>query len=316
MAEQQPIREHMDVIGADGAPIGQVDVVEGGRIKLTRQSSPDGEHHYIPLSEVARVDRQVQLRISRAELFGTAGAGAAMAAGAADASARSDPRPASDTESSLPPIRNPAVAGAAPRKNYMLPWVLLGLVVLGLLLALSRCGTTDAEKRGEAVQRDQAAQGMARAAAGGAATAGATAAATTARGFDQGTLAYDVNQYLISNARAERRFAFGNLNFDTASARIRGEDRSDIVQLAEVLNAHPGTRAAVIGYADARGNGGANAQLGADRARAVIAALQRRGVDTGAIAARTGGEGSPRGDNRTSLGQAENRRTEFVLIGR
>ena len=33
------IREHMDVIGADGVHIGTVDQVEGGRIKLTKKDS-------------------------------------------------------------------------------------------------------------------------------------------------------------------------------------------------------------------------------------------------------------------------------------
>ncbi|MDU2926289.1 DUF2171 domain-containing protein, partial [Bradyrhizobium sp.] len=35
----QDIREHMEVIGADGAHVGTVDRVEGNRIKLTRKDS-------------------------------------------------------------------------------------------------------------------------------------------------------------------------------------------------------------------------------------------------------------------------------------
>jgi hypothetical protein len=46
------IREHMKVVGADGRQIGIVDRVEGNRIKLTKSSSADGEHHYVDLSEV------------------------------------------------------------------------------------------------------------------------------------------------------------------------------------------------------------------------------------------------------------------------
>ena len=44
------IREHMKVIGKDGAPVGTVDRVEGDRIKLTRKDSGAGHrdhHHYI-----------------------------------------------------------------------------------------------------------------------------------------------------------------------------------------------------------------------------------------------------------------------------
>jgi hypothetical protein len=55
------IREHMDVLGSCGNKVGRVDHVEGGNIKLTRNDSPDGRHHLIPMSWVERVDEQVHL---------------------------------------------------------------------------------------------------------------------------------------------------------------------------------------------------------------------------------------------------------------
>lgn len=54
------IREHMEVIGADGVHVGTVDKVEGGRIKLTKkdsgEGSHEGHHHYIPGGLVAEVE--------------------------------------------------------------------------------------------------------------------------------------------------------------------------------------------------------------------------------------------------------------------
>jgi hypothetical protein len=54
------IREHMEVIGADGAHVGTVDRVEGHRIKLTRADSGEGahegHHHFVPLGLVADVE--------------------------------------------------------------------------------------------------------------------------------------------------------------------------------------------------------------------------------------------------------------------
>ena len=50
------VREHMDVIGPDGQRVGRVDGVEGDRIKLTRQDSPDGEHRYVSASEIAGIE--------------------------------------------------------------------------------------------------------------------------------------------------------------------------------------------------------------------------------------------------------------------
>ena len=60
----QEIRERMKVIGSDRQPVGTVDKVEGGRIKLTRNDpQAQGQHHYIPSDWVERIDGdQVCLR--------------------------------------------------------------------------------------------------------------------------------------------------------------------------------------------------------------------------------------------------------------
>ena len=59
MSGFEEIREHMEVIGADGVHLGTVDRVEGDRIKLIRADSGMGheEHqHYIPRRLVADVE--------------------------------------------------------------------------------------------------------------------------------------------------------------------------------------------------------------------------------------------------------------------
>jgi hypothetical protein len=54
------IKEHMEVIGADGVHVGTVDKVEGNRIKLTRADSGEGSHkghhHFVEKSLVAGVE--------------------------------------------------------------------------------------------------------------------------------------------------------------------------------------------------------------------------------------------------------------------
>lgn len=52
------IKEHMDLIGADGVHIGTVDHVEGDRIKMTKRDSGShrGHHHYIAGSLVAAIE--------------------------------------------------------------------------------------------------------------------------------------------------------------------------------------------------------------------------------------------------------------------
>ena len=60
MGDFSTIREHMDVIGADGVHLGTVDRVEGDRIKLTKADSGmgghQGHHHFISRALVADVE--------------------------------------------------------------------------------------------------------------------------------------------------------------------------------------------------------------------------------------------------------------------
>jgi hypothetical protein len=56
------IREHMNVIASCGTRVGVVDHVEGDTIKLTKNDSLDGHHHFIPMGWVERVDDSVHLR--------------------------------------------------------------------------------------------------------------------------------------------------------------------------------------------------------------------------------------------------------------
>lgn len=60
MVDEAAIREHMEVIGADGVHIGTVDRMAGDRIKLTKKDSGEGHHkghhHYIPASLIAEVE--------------------------------------------------------------------------------------------------------------------------------------------------------------------------------------------------------------------------------------------------------------------
>jgi hypothetical protein len=70
MALTRDIKEHMEVIGADGVRIGAVDKIEGDRIKLTRKDNPSGKHRYLPLSLVADVEGdRVRLSTTGANSF-------------------------------------------------------------------------------------------------------------------------------------------------------------------------------------------------------------------------------------------------------
>ena len=67
MNDMSRVKEHMEVIGADGVHLGTVDRVENNRIKLTKADSGEGKHkghhHYIDGSLVADVEGN-QVRLS------------------------------------------------------------------------------------------------------------------------------------------------------------------------------------------------------------------------------------------------------------
>lgn len=73
MTDPSQIREHMEVIGADGVHVGTVDKMDGDRIKLTRKDSGAeiegaqgqhaGHHHYISAGLIAGVEGD-QVRLS------------------------------------------------------------------------------------------------------------------------------------------------------------------------------------------------------------------------------------------------------------
>ncbi len=65
MTDLSQIKEHMDVIGADGVHVGTVDKVEGDRIKLVKADSGShgGHHHYLSAGLIAGIEGD-QVRLS------------------------------------------------------------------------------------------------------------------------------------------------------------------------------------------------------------------------------------------------------------
>jgi len=61
------IKERMNVIASCGTKVGVVDHVHGDTIKLTKNDSPDGQHHFIPTNWVDHVDSHVHLKKDHVE---------------------------------------------------------------------------------------------------------------------------------------------------------------------------------------------------------------------------------------------------------
>ena len=69
MVDTNQIREHMEIIGADGGHVGTVDKLDGDRLKLTKSDrGSGGEHHYIPVSLIEEIDADAVRLSFKAEM--------------------------------------------------------------------------------------------------------------------------------------------------------------------------------------------------------------------------------------------------------
>ena len=143
MANISGIKEHMEVIGADGVHVGTVDKLEGDRIKLTKRDSGEGghkgHHHYLSTGLVAEIEGQmVRLSANAANAF--------MFEEEKDGSARATTGAAGDRSSSS--YRAPAPRGK--QDGVSVDWTTIGLgaaavgaVAGAALLARSNARTRD-----------------------------------------------------------------------------------------------------------------------------------------------------------------------------
>ena len=61
--------EHLQVKDVNGEHVGTVDHLEGDQLKMTKTDSSDGQHHYVPLTQVESMDEvAVYLNVAHTEL--------------------------------------------------------------------------------------------------------------------------------------------------------------------------------------------------------------------------------------------------------
>lgn len=101
--------------------------------------------------------------------------------------------------------------------------------------------------------------------------------------------------------------------FDTDSALVRSDLRSDLRTLANNLRDYPNTTVDVLGHTDNTGTAAYNQNLSSRRASAVASVLMDAGVRPSRVRSFGRGEDEPIASNQTTEGRRQNRRVEIVI---
>lgn len=105
-------------------------------------------------------------------------------------------------------------------------------------------------------------------------------------------------------------FTMDGITFDTSKTTIKTESESQINDIAEILKAFPKVKIKIGGYTDNTGKAGANKTLSENRAKAVRAAIVKKGIEAGRMDAEGYGSEHPVASNDTDEGRQQNRRID------
>jgi len=111
-----------------------------------------------------------------------------------------------------------------------------------------------------------------------------------------------------------RIFIIGKVQFETGSTQLTQKSDPLLDQIAQALAGNPqATKIRIEGHTDDVGDDGVNQKLSEQRAAAVRAALEQRGIARGRLETRGLGETRPIAPNTSAGGRQKNRRVEFII---
>jgi OOP family OmpA-OmpF porin len=127
-----------------------------------------------------------------------------------------------------------------------------------------------------------------------------------------GEMVQEVTAGEMLNALNKDGFIALYINFDTGKADIKPESEPTIAQIVALLKENPDLKVSIEGHTDNVGTPASNKTLSEARAKSVMVAVVKGGVDASRLSAVGWGQEKPVADNRTEEGRAKNRRVEIV----
>ena len=187
---------------------------------------------------------------------------------------------------------------------WLLPLLLLGAGILGLLTQLRGCSDrqevqTQAAKIGQALSSVTLPSGVTLSVPEG--------------GFNYNLVGFLKNP---ADTAVPRTFVFDDLNFQFATTNLTPESKKTVDDLVVILQAYPSAVVRLEGHTDNVGDAAANLKLSQDRASAIKNLLVSGGIDAARLSTDGFGQDRPVDTNDTDEGRAKNRRTELVVTSK
>ncbi|WP_225870913.1 OmpA family protein [Pedobacter cryophilus] len=112
-----------------------------------------------------------------------------------------------------------------------------------------------------------------------------------------------------------KKVVLKNIFFDSNKFDLKPTSKAELQKLIDFLGENPTVSIEIDGHTDDIGDDQSNLTLSQNRSKAVFQYLIEHDINSARIKYKGYGETMPVADNKTSSGRANNRRTEFVIIG-
>ncbi|HEY6626099.1 MAG TPA: OmpA family protein, partial [Ignavibacteriaceae bacterium] len=126
----------------------------------------------------------------------------------------------------------------------------------------------------------------------------------------------EVEQEITANAILKELNETGKailyINFDSGKSTIKKGSMPIIEQIIEMMNQVKDIKLSVEGHTDSDGSNDSNLKLSGARAKVVMEAITKGGIDAARLNSAGFGEEKPIADNSTAEGKAKNRRVELI----
>jgi OmpA-OmpF porin, OOP family len=126
----------------------------------------------------------------------------------------------------------------------------------------------------------------------------------------------EVEQEITANAILKELNETGKailyINFDSGKSTIKKESMPVVEQIIEMMKLATDIKISVEGHTDSDGSNESNLKLSEARAKAVVEAITKGGIDAARLSSAGFGEEKPIADNSTAEGKAKNRRVELI----